>query len=102
LFDTFMVANEVGFITDQLEPTPPFARLKSSSTGVVGPPPPPPPPLVTTAVGLDVADALPPAFVAVTVTSIVEPASAETSVYVVLFVPIGAQFAPLVSQRSHW
>jgi hypothetical protein len=79
--DTFIVANDVAFITDQFEPAPPFARLKSSSTGVVGPPPPPPPePLVTAAVGLEVADVLPPLFVAVTVTWIELPTSPEATV----------------------
>ena len=35
--DTFRAAKPVGRISDQFAPAPPFARLKLSSTGVVGP-----------------------------------------------------------------
>ncbi len=57
----------------------------------------------TVPVGLDVADPLPFAFVAVTTTRSVWPTSAEPTVYRKLFAPaIDPQLPPAVSQRSHW
>jgi hypothetical protein len=57
----------------------------------------------TTAVCADVAVADPAEFDAVTATRIVEPTSAETSVYAAAVAPeILTQFAPEESQRCHW
>ena len=56
---------------------------------------------VTTAVAAEVAVAEPALFVAVTVTRMVEPASAEAAVYVTDVAPeIGVQFPPEVAQRT--
>jgi hypothetical protein len=57
----------------------------------------------TFAVGLELADADPEVFEAVTARTIVEPTSPEASVYAVPVAPVmSAQFAPLESQRRHW
>ena len=59
-------------------------------------------PALITTVAAEVAVDEPPAFVAVTDTTSVEPASAETSVYVCAVAPgIGVQFPPVVLQRDH-
>ena len=60
--DTFRAAKPVGRISDQFAPAPPLARLKLSSTGVVGPIP---EFATTTAVAAEVADAKPLPFVPV-------------------------------------
>ena len=58
---------------------------------------------VTTAVGAELAVALPAMLLAVTATSIVLPTSVEVSVYVVdVAPPIGLQLAPVDLHRSHW
>jgi hypothetical protein len=57
---------------------------------------------VTTAVALDVAGVEPAELAAVTTTRIVEPTSAEPSVYVADVCPeMFVQFAPVLSQRRH-
>ena len=72
-----MVENEPAWMTVQFEPTGPLARLKLSSTGVVGGVAGgSPEELGTTLVAAETAWALPAVLVAVTATSRVEPASA--------------------------
>src|SRR5262245_36344027 len=59
--------------------------------------------VVTAAVGADAAVAEPTAFVAVTSTRSVEPASAVTAVYCAEVAPtIAAHALPAASQRFHW
>jgi hypothetical protein len=59
--------------------------------------------VATTPVCAEVADAEPAAFVAVTTIRSVLPASADTSVYVLLVAPLMlAHEAPALSQRRHW
>ena len=64
-------------ISDQLDPTAPFARLKLSSTGVVGPTP---AAATTVGVGAEVAVTVPPVLLAVTAISRVCPVSAVATV----------------------
>jgi hypothetical protein len=57
---------------------------------------------VTTPLGLELADPLPLAFVAVTTTSTVEPTSLAAPVYVAAVAPeMFVQFAPDESQSCH-
>src|SRR5579871_3372633 len=75
-----------------------LGRLKSSSSAVSGPGA-----EVTTAVGLELAEAEPAPFDAVTTTSTVEPTSLETSVYVDAVAPaIGVQVVAVELQSCHW
>jgi hypothetical protein len=56
-----------------------------------------------TAVGSEVAEALPPSLLAITVTTSVSPAFAETMSYVEPFAPpIGEQLEPVESHADHW
>src|SRR5437868_15376751 len=76
--ETFIAATPLGRNNDQFAPAGPFARLKSSNTGVVGPTPPDP---ATTPVAADwMGPAVPAVLVAVTATRIVVPTSVAVRV----------------------
>ena len=92
-----MVANPLGRMSDQFGPAPPLARLKASSTGVVGASA-----LFTTAVAAEeTGPAEPEPLVPVTVTTIVDPTSAGASWYVDDVAAMFPQFRPPLSQRCH-
>ena len=96
--DTFIAEKPEGRINDQLDPTAPFARLKSSNTGVVGARD----TFTTGPTTADEAAADPALLLAVTATAIVEPKSPLTNVYDEPTAPaIAEQFAPPLSQRCH-
>src|SRR5690348_6769615 len=99
LLATFIAANPVGRMSAQFAPATPLARLKPSSTGVVGASG---EAAVTTAVGLEAALVVPAVLVAVTVASMVDPMSALVTVYALVVAPgMAVQLLPLVSQSCH-